>query len=532
MICRDISKRDIIRTDKERNHGMKTFCTEGPVEPEHNYFVSREAMLKQGLAKVDEWRYFTLFAPRQSGKSTYFQFLCETIRRNRSEILPLWLSFEAFGRAEEAFFLELFIQKISMRLRQYGLALDPNLKPGRMASLSDFFYRLALTMEKEIVLVVDEIEGLKDIETLNAFLHSIRDIYHDRRQVGLRSVVLVGVSNITGILQDTASPFNIADQIDIPYFTFDETRDLLEQHIQATGQVFLPEVIRQIYDNTAGQPGLVNALARDLVEKRCPGYPEIGVGPFYRTLDAFMRLYVNKNISNVVNKARQYSEIMKQILFDGPVPFTADDPALSFLHVNGVIDDHDGMCTITVPIYKKRLYQSFKPPMNGNSEMRYFKDPFVDEGVFLNSEGFLDMSRLLDRYARYVSERGNVIFSGEKYREGVYHYSLDAFLASYVSVFGGNIFPEVPEGGGRVDLLVLQGQKRWIVEVKRFMNRRGVEQAKHQLAIYVNRSGMNEGYLMVFSDVHLEGSRGCEPIDGCNVLWWILPVKTIPPSQS
>jgi hypothetical protein len=59
---------------------MKTFCTEGHVEPERNYFVSREVLVKQGLAKVDDWRYFTLFAPRQSGKRTYFQFLCEAIR--------------------------------------------------------------------------------------------------------------------------------------------------------------------------------------------------------------------------------------------------------------------------------------------------------------------------------------------------------------------------------------------------------------------------------------------------------------------
>jgi len=45
---------------------MKTFCTEGPVDPARNYFVSRKSLLKQGLAKVDDWRYFTLFAPRQT----------------------------------------------------------------------------------------------------------------------------------------------------------------------------------------------------------------------------------------------------------------------------------------------------------------------------------------------------------------------------------------------------------------------------------------------------------------------------------
>ena len=276
-------------------------------------------------------------------------------------------------------------------------------------------------------------------------MHLIRFIYHKRRQIGLRSVILVGVSNITGILQDTASPFNIADQIDIPYFTFEETADLLAQHTRETGQVFSPEVIQGIYDNTAGQPGLVNALARDLVEKRCPDMAEIGLEPFYQTLDAFMRVYVNKNISNVVNKARQYPEIMMQVLFDGPINFTAYNEQLSFLRVNGVIVDEAGQCAIAVPIYKKCLYQAFKPLMNGNGEMRHFKNPFVDEAVFLDDSGYLDMRRLLDRYALYISERGNVVFAGEKYREGIYHYNLDAFLASYAGVFGGSVFPELPE---------------------------------------------------------------------------------------
>jgi hypothetical protein len=366
---------------------------------------------------------------------------------------------------------------------------------------------------------------------LNAFLHTVRAVYHKRDRYHLRSVILVGVSNITGILQDTASPFNIADQIDIPYFTFEETADLLAQHTRETGQVFSPEVIQGIYDNTAGQPGLVNALARDLVEKRCPDIAEIGLEPFYKTLDAFMRVYVNKNISNVVNKARQYPEIMKQILFDGLVTYTADDPALSFLQVNGVIDDCEGVCAIPVPIYKKRLYQAFKPLMNGNGEMRHFKDPFVDEAVFLDDSGHLDMRRLLDRYALYISERGQVIFSGEKYREGIYHYNLDAFLASYAGVFGGSVFPEVPEGGGRVDLLVLQGRSRWIVEVKRFLNLRNLEQGKRQVAAYVRRTGQEEGYLVVFSDVHPEGSRGKELVDGVWVQWWILPVNVTPPSR-
>ena len=71
---------------------MRTFCTEGPVDPERNYFVPREDMVALGLQKVDDWRYFTLFAPRQAGKSTYYDFLLHRIQTCRPEYLGIWLS--------------------------------------------------------------------------------------------------------------------------------------------------------------------------------------------------------------------------------------------------------------------------------------------------------------------------------------------------------------------------------------------------------------------------------------------------------
>jgi hypothetical protein len=503
---------------------MKSFCTEGPIDPDANYFVPRIKLLEDGLKKVDEWRYFTLFAPRQSGKSSYFTLLCRRIQHERPEWLPIWTSFEHYHKPVLHEFLRYFQHQL---LLEAGVSI----KISRTAlELPDFFQRLYEKLQKDIVLVIDEVEGLQSPEVLNTFLHAIRSIYHKRKRYHLRSVILVGVSNITGILQDTASPFNIADQIDIPYFTFEETQYLLEQHTQETGQCFSPEVIQGIYHNTAGQPGLANALARDLVEKRCPDAPTIGPVPFFQTLDAFMRVYVDKNISNVVNKARQYPEIMKQILFDGPVNYTTYDERLSYLRVNGVIEDGNGQCTIPVPIYQKCLYQTFKPLINGNGEIRYFRDPLISVKSYLLPDGYLDMDKVLNQYAAYVRERGNVIFSGGKAQEGIYHYNLDAYLSSFLEFLGGRVFPEVPEGGGRVDLLVLQGQKRWIIEVKRFLGPDLLERGKQQLAAYVGRSGLDVGYLVVFSDVHPESSQGRETVVGQELRWWILPVAIRVPS--
>ncbi len=407
--------------------------------------------------------------------------------------------------------------------------------PSDMEAWKDELLRLhdSSPTGRELVLIVDEIEGLRNLSLLNSFLHTIRSIYHVREEFRLRSVILVGVSNITGILQSTASPFNIAEQITIPYFTREETEDLLLQHTRETGQIFDPEVRRRIWSDTAGQPGLVNALARDLVEKKAPGGEPVTEALFFRTLNDFLRYYTDKNIANVVNKAKQHPEILRRILFDGPVEFTVDDDRIAFLKTNGVIEiGEENECVIPVPIYKKRLYATFKPA--GNGERERFKDPFVDEAIFLDAAGRLDLEKLLDRYAAYVRDRGNIVFSRGKVLEGVYHYNLDAFLASYATVFGGSVLPEVPLGGGRVDLLVLQGGKQWIVEVKRFTTLRAFEEGKDQLEAYLERSGETEGYYVVFSPYHQAQEKGEEvrTKEGISrrLVWWILPVAAPVPS--
>ncbi|KHD08586.1 hypothetical protein PN36_22590 [Candidatus Thiomargarita nelsonii] len=49
---------------------MREFNTSGPCNPALHYTVMREALIAEGKEKVRKGRYFTLFAPRQTGKTT------------------------------------------------------------------------------------------------------------------------------------------------------------------------------------------------------------------------------------------------------------------------------------------------------------------------------------------------------------------------------------------------------------------------------------------------------------------------------
>jgi len=500
---------------------MRTFCTEGPVDPKLNYYVPRTALVAEGLKKVEQWRYFTIFAPRQSGKTTYFQFLIEAIKREKPDWLPLWVSFESFGNLSEEDFLTLFYRQIEDFFHS-TFEREKN-----VATLELYFRKINTDIQRETVLIVDEVEGLKNSRLLNQWLHLIRSLYHRKEKTGLRSVILTGVSNITGIIQDTASPFNIADQIQVPYFTREEVYDLLAQHERETGQLFENPVKEGIYEQTLGQPGLVNALARDLVEKKCPNGEVVGMDAFYLTIDHFTRIYIDKNISNIVSKAKQHTELMKEILFGKEVPFNNYDETIKFLYVNGVIDDCDGTCCIPIPLYKKALYTCFKPLFNGEKE--HFKSPIETYKKYVDERGLLDVTKLLWRYIAYVKNRGNIIFSQGKASEGVYHYNLDAFFSTYAEFADAKCFVETPLGGGRVDLLLLQAGKTDIIEIKRY-DADQYEKSQVQLKAYLDRSGLSEGHLVMFSEYHeAEGYEKVE-CEGKTLHLWIIPVKRSVPS--
>jgi len=49
----------------------RLFETRGPVDPARNYVVSRQAEIAELIERIKQGRYIVIFAPRQTGKTTY-----------------------------------------------------------------------------------------------------------------------------------------------------------------------------------------------------------------------------------------------------------------------------------------------------------------------------------------------------------------------------------------------------------------------------------------------------------------------------
>ena len=89
---------------------MKSFNTSGPNIIAQHYTVERELELNQGVKLVKNERYFTIWAPRQTGKSTYFRQLAKKLELEG--YLVAHINFENYKDASLSSFLSRFIWKL------------------------------------------------------------------------------------------------------------------------------------------------------------------------------------------------------------------------------------------------------------------------------------------------------------------------------------------------------------------------------------------------------------------------------------
>lgn len=499
---------------------MRYFNTSGPNFPEQHYTLYREDLLQTGLNLVEGDRYFTIWAPRQTGKSTYFMQLKKKLQSKGYRVAQI--NFENFQKST----FETFSQILRYAFAEANIELPEKLTS--FADLSNFIH-YELT-EFKMVFILDEIEGI-NTELFGQFLHTIRNLYHSRQEHCLKSVILVGVSNIVGVAEDNASPFNIADNLNVPYFTDTETVELLQQHEQETGQHFEPRVIQKISDITANQPGLVNGFAYQLVARNA-GKPIIDYQDYLKVEDWYLTEAIDKNFANILKQARAFRPFIESLLFtDTEIPFRIDREAIKVLHTNGLIrKDKSGNVEFWVPYYKKRLHDVFYPYTNGEKERIsgtiYAADFFLPDGQ-------LNLDLLIDSYKAYAKRRGFGIFR-EKDEQGKFTsikeagliYSFETFLAAFVQQTGGKSYREANTGLGKSDLLLNIQGKEFIVEAKKYYGFAQFENGKKQLAYYASHLGLTQAVYLVFCPNNLRYPppvvEGNEALNGVEIRTYLV----------
>ncbi|MCB0579788.1 MAG: AAA-like domain-containing protein [Phaeodactylibacter sp.] len=473
------------------------FNTSGPNIPSEHYTLLRKNLIEKGMDLVSGNRYFTIWAPRQTGKSTYFRLLAEELRKKG--YIVCHVNVENFLSADEKGLL----QSISYDI---GLALD---QPIKVKKFSEFHDAIRQIQDVNFVFIVDEVEGINPA-IFGQFLHTIRNLYHSREKHCLKSAILVGVSNIVGVAQDNASPFNIADNLEVPYFTKEETLELLGQHEAETGQMFEKSVKEKISQITANQPGLVNGFAYKLVEE-CKEKPVIGYEDYLEVEDWYLRLAIDKNVANILNKARQYRSFVERLLFrDEEVEFDIDREAIKVLHTNGIIrDDGKGYVEFWVPLYKKRIYKAFYPYTNG--EKGFFFNQVADF-FDLVKDGKIDFDFLIANYKNYVKRRSFKAFREKDEATGQYKsikeaalkYSFETYISLFLERIEAKSYLEADTGLGRSDIIVNFRAREYVIETKIYRDSYQAGKGLKQLAYYCQSINIPEGLYLLFASNQLQ----------------------------
>jgi len=468
---------------------MKRFNTSGPNIPEEHYTIERTDLIKKGIELVESKRYFTIWAPRQTGKSTYFRQLAEKLNEKGYKVAHI--NFENYKNADEETFLERFVGEVNEFWDTKFV----------ITSISKIFYEIEKLKGQNFVLIIDEVEGINP-DFFGNFLHSIRNAYHSRQKHSLKSVILVGVSNIVGVVSDNASPFNISDNLNVPYFTDKEVYDLLQQHESETGQKFDEKVKQKIIQITANQPGLVCGFAQKLVED----FPQnnLTIKEYLKVEHWYLNIAIDKNFANILNKAKEQRSFVECLLFtEEKIPFKIDRPSIKELHTNGLIkEDENGFVIFWVPFYKKRLYNAFYPYTNG--EKTTILRNFVVSELFDENKKLLP-EKLISGYKAYVKRRGFNVFR-EKDETGKYQtlkesaliYSFETYIQAFLQVVDGKSYREADTGLGKSDLVINVNSEEYLIESKIYYYEKQFLKGKQQLAYYCNSLGLKQGIYLVF----------------------------------
>ena len=529
---------------------MRWFETRGPVYPEDNYVVARKDEIADFIERIEKGRYIVLFAPRQTGKTTFFQNALDSLEAEGSTYFPIQLNFEGYVDSDaDAFYRSLckeICKEIKSVFQKRGKsssdALNRFLANAQITepiSMREFFEDLGGLLESQrFVMIIDEFDSIPR-DAIRGFLHSLRQIYLSGRKRCPHSIGIIGVKNITQLNYDRSiSPFNIQDEFKLPNFTLEQVQELFSQYTDEVGQPFTPETIEAIHKQTAGQPVLVNRFAQILTEELdIPKSEPITMEHFSEAHVQLLRgrsTNIEHLVANIRRNRRFEAFLMKIASYDEGVDFNLDNDLINELATYGVIaEGADGMCEIVNPIYQYRIIRVFKPIMNG-LEQEYLpegnREGFQD---YLTPDGQIQMAALLDNFRDFIARVGfRILQVSDTPQEYVGQHLLFAYLEQFVQSVGGTMYLEVQTGRSRMDILILHRNKKYIVETKIWGGETRYQAGKAQLAAYVKLEEAEGGYYVVFDHRNTPKPRvETKTLDGLTIRSYVIPVMQERPSD-
>jgi len=520
---------------------MRRFHSYGPVDPSEHFAVERRALVEDCVTRLvgnpgKEGHFFTLWAPRQTGKTWLMRRAMEEIRARHGDrfIVGSLLMQGVMNDKDDP---QVFFHNIP-RVFRNGLGIEPP-EPAGWDAWMRLFAVEGGVFDRPLILLIDEFDCLPP-PMIDELVGRFRAMYLERQAHVLHGLALVGVRSVLGVESDRGSPFNVQRSLHVPNLTCEEVQELFVQYETESGQKVESEVAAAVFEKTRGQPGLVGWFGELLTETYNPGRgASITAEVFQKVYQDAVDVEWNNTVLNMIRKARgPYKEEVIALFTDPNVPFSVDKEWCSYLYMHGIIDRarvandrvRGLVCRFSSPFLQHRLYAALTGDMFGDKGPILALEPADLLTDVLTPTG-LCLPPLLERYRAYLKRlkaRGVDPWKDQPRRkdlhltEAVGHFHLYAWLRDAI---GRRcvISPEFPTGNGKVDLVVRTPEgHRGIIEVKSFVDMFELAEGQAQAAAYAKQQELASATLAVFVPVPDEAIppqlAGEREIDGVKVV--------------
>ncbi|GHU49671.1 hypothetical protein FACS1894200_08540 [Spirochaetia bacterium] len=326
-----------------------------------------------------------------------------------------------------------------------------------------------LVLPKPLVVLFDEVDVLTG-DALISFLRQLRGGFVSRGAGKFPvSIALVGMRDLKdyitaakgGIAPNPGSPFNIkSDSASISNFQKDDITRLFAQRTKENGQEITPDALDYVYEQSNGQPWIVNSLFQratmrildaDSIETVTVEHIQTARKQMIEArethLDALAYRLDDPRIRSV----------METLMTGEPDPLMAEGEVFRICLDLGLVSAGNAGPSVANPIYREVIARQ----LTYGTQMAIA----APEWQWQKPDGTLDMDALLREFQRFWQTNSAAWEMRLNYPEAFPHLLLMAFLQR-VTNGNGRIEREYAAGRGRMDIAVEFNGSWDIIEVK------------------------------------------------------------------
>ncbi|TYT75814.1 AAA family ATPase [Desulfobotulus mexicanus] len=501
----------------------KFFNNAGPVKADMNYHIDP-------LTRIDwdevydlilQQRYFILHAPRQTGKTSSLIAMMHALNK-KEDFTALYVNIEGAQAARND--VDAGINEVIGALASAASVYLEDDRPSAMleevrkqrkmqGALAELLTRWSQMLEKPLVLMLDEVDSLVG-DTLISLLRQIRSGYDRRPKAFPQSLILCGVRDIRDYRIHTShneiitggSAFNIkAASLRLGNFTEDECKDLWLQHTKETGQIFDEKIFPELWEDTKGQPWLVNALAHELTwnnkEARDRTKP-LFLEDYFAARERLIQSR-QTHLDQLTDKLREprVHKVISALLSTDQTELLMPRDDMDYVEDLGLIHRKPHI-NISNRIYREIIPRELTVVT---------QDTMIQKSIWYTKEdSSLDMEKLLLAFQQFFRENSESWIERFDYKEAGPQLLMQTFLQRIING-GGRVNREYGLGSRRTDLFLewpLDKEKgffgpvqRVVIELK--ILRKGLEntikEGLEQTADYADKTGAGEAHLVIFN---------------------------------